>query len=151
MLNHRYIKTVARILGWNQDSSWPEDLLTPDQTRLALERERNRAERTGTELSVVTFFAPASDSQRSSLFSLAHTLKSRLRNTDEIGRLSEHQVCAMLLATPQAIAEKVIEKVLDQLPTSVARPHYVVASFTNNQPTWQDEVPDDSPSSVGLR
>lgn len=143
-------KAIALILGWGQDNSWPADLLTPEQTRKALARERNRAERTGTELSVVSFHAPGPDGGRPALLALVEVLLARLRTSDEVGRRSEHEVCALLLATPSENARKAIERVFDQLPAGITRPSYTVSSYGNNQPSQQEMIPDDSPSTVGI-
>jgi lipopolysaccharide/colanic/teichoic acid biosynthesis glycosyltransferase len=140
MKKNRLLKAVARFLELPQEEPYLTELLTPEQTRRALERERARSDRTGAELSVATFNATNPDTERLTLTWLVKVLHSRLRNTDEIGWLSSHEVCAMLIATPPAGAWKVIEEVLAQLPDDVPRPNCVVYTYPNTQPGWHERL-----------
>ncbi len=150
MLNNRYVKAVTRFLRLPAERSWPGNLLTPERTRKALEREQARADRTGSELSVVSFKATDPVRDRRMLLCLVEILQNRLRNTDEIGRLSEREICALLIATPAAGARLVVEQVLHRLPADMARPRYTIVTWGNKNSECLEAMAEDSPSEIEL-
>ena len=79
-----------------------------EEIRRLVDRERGRADRTGSPLSVVAFTPRSAEA----LAQLVGFLRERLRNTDEVGWLDAHRVCAVLPDTPLAGAYKVAEEAL---------------------------------------
>ncbi len=77
------------------------DLLSPDQFRKVLERERMRADRASTPLSLLVIMPPPCRQQPQSTSELAAMLASRLRATDVAGQLEDGRVGALLLNTPE--------------------------------------------------
>ncbi len=118
----------------------PADLNTPEQTRKALERERARVDRTGAPLAVAIFSVPDLDPERKTLSCLAELLQARLRISDEVGFLSENQVCALLIATPEWGARKVIAEILAQLPPDVAQPDWKIYTCTDDSSAWPEAL-----------
>jgi lipopolysaccharide/colanic/teichoic acid biosynthesis glycosyltransferase len=136
-----FVNTVAQFLSLPQEEPYLTDLMNPEQTRQTLERERARADRTGAPFSLAAFSAASPDTERQTLTCLVQLLQGRLRNTDEVSWLSEHQICAMLIATPAAGAWKVIHDVLAQFPVGVPRPNCLVYAYPENRPGWHESLP----------
>jgi len=94
-----------------------EGLLSPEQTRKVLERERARADRTAERFAVLTFTPfrgrPATDVWGK----LVQALRSRIRFTDEVGWLEDGQLCAVLPGTGTEGARKVLADVNEQQAT----------------------------------
>ena len=112
---HKSTKTMpsflARILGLGPVG--PETLLSQDQFRSVLERERMRADRMGNSLSLLVITPPARPQRRRHIQRLAQILSSRLRATDVAGRLGRCQVGALLPNTTADAAWRVAEEVRD--------------------------------------
>ena len=64
MLTTKVFQAIGRVFGWRTDKGLLPELPPPAQTRQALERERARADRAGTVLSVATFSAVSAESKR---------------------------------------------------------------------------------------
>ena len=83
------------------------DILSPEQTRKVLVRERARADRTGERFAVVIFNSHGSELGPGAWGDLGKVLKGRLRLTDEVGWLAAGQVCLILGGTGTEGAYKV--------------------------------------------
>src|SRR4051812_21752620 len=108
----RRLTSVARTIRGLASDRELAHLLPPETMRILLTRERIRADRAGSCLSVVAF---ATNDGRT-LVHLAKVLQQRLRGTDLAGWLADRQLCAVLPDTPAEGAWKVIEDVCNGLP-----------------------------------
>ncbi len=144
MFNNSLLKAVARFLELPQEEPYLKDLPTPEQSRKALERERARSDRTGAKLSLATFNAVNPDTEKRTLTCLVQLLQARLRNSDEIVWLSEHEIGVFLIATPAAGAWKVIDEVLARFPDDIPRPNCVVYTYPSSQPGWHEKLPENT-------
>ena len=106
---------VARRLLRGPDQQPPDDLLSPEQMRKVLARERARADRTADRFAVVTFVPLRRELVAAGWACLVKVLRARLRFTDEVGWLEAGQLCAVLAGTGSEGAWKVLEAVNERL------------------------------------
>jgi lipopolysaccharide/colanic/teichoic acid biosynthesis glycosyltransferase len=104
-------------------------LLPPETMRMLLARERVRADRAGSSLSVVAFAA----NDGLTLVHFANVLQQRLRGTDLAGWLADRQLCAVLPDTPADGAWKVVDDICRSLPDNIAAPDCTVYSYPSGQ------------------
>lgn len=102
---------LSHILQLN--SARPENLLPQHQFRSVLERERMRADRAGSSLSLILFTPTSSPQRRRHIQQLAQVLSTRLRATDVAGQLDRRRVGALLPNTSPSAAWRVAEEVQD--------------------------------------
>ncbi|MEX0679225.1 MAG: sugar transferase [Pirellulales bacterium] len=88
-----------------------DELLSVDQLRNILSRERARADRSGLGFVMLKFTPGAEATSQDTLVRLAKILKSRLRCTDEAGWLGEQQVGVVLPGTSVTGARSVANDV----------------------------------------
>jgi lipopolysaccharide/colanic/teichoic acid biosynthesis glycosyltransferase len=100
-----------------------------DTMRKILIRERVRTDRTSDPFSVITF-TPRRQEQTETLWPrLVGLLGKRLRCTDEMGWLREHQLCVVLPHTTPAGAWTVADGVCIKLPEEILPPLCTVYSY----------------------
>jgi lipopolysaccharide/colanic/teichoic acid biosynthesis glycosyltransferase len=83
----------------------------PEKTRAIIERERTRSDRTATGFSLLVISASGGRRGKATLVRVANHLRTRIRLTDEIGWLDDHQLCLVLSATLPAGAWNVADSV----------------------------------------
>lgn len=102
--------------SWSEARSKESELFAQlpgtDEIRRLVDRERARADRTDGPLAVVAFRAKSPDG----LAQLVGFLRERLRNTDEVGWLDPHRICAVLPDTLPTGARKVAQEALAAVP-----------------------------------
>lgn len=91
----------------------PGGLLAPDQFRKVLERERMRADRAGTPLSLLAMTLPRNEPDRPAAERLSAVLATRLRATDVAGQLEDGRVGALLINAGEDAAWRVAREVQD--------------------------------------
>jgi lipopolysaccharide/colanic/teichoic acid biosynthesis glycosyltransferase len=125
----RRLSSVARTIRGLATDRELAHLLPPETMRILLTRERVRADRAGSCLSVIAF----ATSDGRTLVHLAKILQQRLRGTDLAGWLADRQLCAVLPDTPAEGAWKVVEDVCGSLPEGVAAPDCSVYTYPSGQ------------------
>src|SRR5262249_44047598 len=128
MFNGQIITALGRLWRGEPPGEPCARLLTPDQTREALRRERARCDRGG-RLSVVGFTARGKGPARDALGRLARLLQGQLRATDVLGWLGDERLCVVLPATPPEGAQAVAERGRQLLPAGGAAPAYTVLTY----------------------
>jgi lipopolysaccharide/colanic/teichoic acid biosynthesis glycosyltransferase len=122
-----------------------EGLLSRAEIKQVLDRERARAERSGEQLSLVTFAGRAGRPDAATVAALRAALRARLRVTDEAGWLDGRHVCAVLPGTGAVGAWKVADDVCTLLPAGVTQPVCAVYTYpvnrTNRAGTAGRELP----------
>jgi lipopolysaccharide/colanic/teichoic acid biosynthesis glycosyltransferase len=104
----------------------------PGQTRMILQRERSRADRSGTPLAVISFALRRSGDANDCLPLLVRMCKKRFRVTDEIGWLNKRRVCAILPCTDAAGAWKVADDICRSFPDDIMPPLCTVHTFSSS-------------------
>ncbi len=99
-----------------------EDLPSPTETQSIIQRERQRADRTQGQLTLLTFRPPAGAATSRYLSTLVALLQRRLRNTDELGWLDGDTLAAILPHTGLEGASKVHQDVCASLPEGQSQP-----------------------------
>jgi lipopolysaccharide/colanic/teichoic acid biosynthesis glycosyltransferase len=89
-------------------SAHHEQLLSPGEVQRALDDERNRVDRNGSQFAVIVFSCGGSEPPRQ-MAHIASTFGNRLRSTDRAGFLVRSQLIALLPDTGGAGARKVAE------------------------------------------
>jgi lipopolysaccharide/colanic/teichoic acid biosynthesis glycosyltransferase len=97
-------------------------LLNDHDLRMEAVRERIRADRSGSPLSILVIDLPADRALNRDYDFLARLLDRRLRVTDTAGRLSDGRVAALLPDTPETGAWKVASDICDFYPVGHERP-----------------------------
>jgi hypothetical protein len=90
-------------------------VLSREQLSVAIERERARADRKGTALTLVLFELPERGRNRSAGRRLMRTLIRRMRVTDDIGWYDRRHVGVLLSDTPVIGAWQFVRHVLEKL------------------------------------
>jgi lipopolysaccharide/colanic/teichoic acid biosynthesis glycosyltransferase len=125
----RRLTAVARTIRGLATHRKLEHLLPPHTMRMLLSRERVRADRTTSCLSVVAF----ATSEGKALVHLANVLQQRLRATDLAGWLDDQHIGAVLPDTPAEGAWKVVDDVCRSLPEDCPAPSCKVYSYPSGQ------------------
>jgi lipopolysaccharide/colanic/teichoic acid biosynthesis glycosyltransferase len=115
--------------------------LAEQEFRLAVARERVRADRAGAPLAILVIELPAVRSTARDVVYLSRVLQRRLRITDIAGHLANGLVIVLLPDTPKAGAWKVASDVCDVYPVGNARPNCEVYVYPDEY-----SPPDQDPS-----
>jgi len=110
-----------------------EGVRSVERLRLVLERERNRAERTGTEFAMIVFTPRCTGDRRAAVDVLWRALTERLRNIDEVGWLDEQRIGAVLCGTSAEAARKVADDICHALPPDLPAPTCEVYSYPGHE------------------
>ena len=125
------------------DTDWPRSLhtlYTPRQVRMVLHRERLRCDRTGRPLSAVVFDLPGGT--RRQLRRLARIVLRRARATDEVGWMSDKQLCAALPETTPDGAERFALGVRDRAAERGLNATFAVYRYPEDDSThWNGGKP----------
>lgn len=97
-------------------------LLSGDDLRFEAARERIRADRNGSPLSILIIKLPRDRAQPRDVAFLASILRRRLRITDTAGRLSPRRIGVLLPDTPKEGGWKVASDICDFYPLGHDRP-----------------------------
>lgn len=92
------------------------------ELRTILDRERARADRSGSPFSLVTFTPRDEETRRDTQVHLARYLPRRLRCTDDVGWIDEERIGAVLPDTPASGAWKVADDACQSFPEDHAPP-----------------------------
>jgi hypothetical protein len=107
---------VVRWLSVALKARCPTDgLLTVEQFRRVLERERCRADRTGTKFTTIAIGMGAADETRTASKKLASHLVQRLRMSDAAGWLGDGRVGILLADTEEEGARQFCRQLREQL------------------------------------
>ncbi|MFO0928097.1 MAG: sugar transferase [Gemmataceae bacterium] len=117
-------RAIAR--WWNGADDSVRGLPAADEIHRLLHRERARADRTQSALSVLVYRCPADGGHA---VRLIQVLRQRLRNTDEVGWLDAERLCAVLPDTPAVGAWKVVDDVARTLPADLPLPGCLVYTY----------------------
>src|SRR5262245_24228292 len=98
---------AIRNLGRATDQILTPGLHSPEQTRKILDRERERAERSGCPVSVAIFRASSAANGSQPFEYLVKLLQGRMRKTDEIGWFDQAELCVVMPNTKREGARKV--------------------------------------------
>jgi lipopolysaccharide/colanic/teichoic acid biosynthesis glycosyltransferase len=126
-------------------------IVSPEQLRFLLERERARADRRNDVFSLLLFSLRDVDRADPARFDpLIQILKRRLRLTDDVGWLDRDRIGVLLPDTPPAGAWKVADDVIAAYPTELSPPMCEVYAYPDDSleleqlapttPEWEDEV-----------
>jgi lipopolysaccharide/colanic/teichoic acid biosynthesis glycosyltransferase len=116
-----WLRGVKARLRRTRQSSDPY-LLSEADLRFEAARERIRADRSGSPLSILIIRLPRDRAQPRDLDFLARVLERRLRITDTAGRLSPRTIGVLLPDTPKEGGWKVASDVCDFYPVGHDRP-----------------------------
>jgi len=94
-----------------------------------LNRERDRTDRTGQEFSMVVFEAGAGIRKSPSTRNLVTILTQRIRSTDDIGRLGDGRIAAVLAHTSSDGAWKFVDNVRQAFPGDTSPPECAVYAY----------------------
>lgn len=111
-------------------------LSTRDELRMAIERERSRADRTGESFSLLVFEPATNHEQGAVLNQLAQTIKRRLRITDTPGWLDADRIGIVLPDTPAPGAWKLAGDIAARFASP---PPYQVEVYTYPQPVSPED------------
>src|SRR5687768_12396265 len=111
---------------WSRSKDLVAALPTQAEMQRLLHRERARADRTGTPLSVLVY---SCRKDLAVVAPLVGMLRRRLRNTDEVGWLDGNRLCAVLPDTPAVGAWKVVDDVARALPADLPLPGCTVYTY----------------------
>ena len=106
---------------------------SPGEMARLLDRERDRTDRTGTPFAMVVFLADDGHTRREVHAALLRVLATRLRISDEFGRLDRWRVAAVLPATPPAGAWTVADDICLRLPHDLPLPQCEVYAYPGEQ------------------
>lgn len=87
------------LIGGDREPKRSDFLLAPAQTKAVLERERERADRTGGDFSLLVLSPVSQEALNERTAELAEWLERRLRATDVAGFLDTHRIAVMLPGT----------------------------------------------------
>jgi lipopolysaccharide/colanic/teichoic acid biosynthesis glycosyltransferase len=116
-------------------------LLTEQEFRLAVARERVRADRSRSPMAILVIELPVDRSTTRDLVHLSRILQRRLRITDTAGYLASGLVAVLLPDTPKAGAWKVASDVCDVYPVGNERPNCEVYIYPDEHSPPSDEAP----------
>ena len=95
------------------------DLCTPRELERTILRERSRADRSGGQFAVVSFFPNRGPSDRRTLLPLVDHLKRRSRTVDDLGRTQDNQLCLVLAGcSPEAASHLAVASCRENTWTS---------------------------------
>ena len=92
----------------------------------ALERERNRADRTGMQFALVSFQIKKAKINGKDTENFAYLICSRIRNTDEIGWIDHRHIGLLLFNTDRAGAQVIISDIEKAISDPGAVPDHSV-------------------------
>lgn len=110
---------------WSRSDD-PGQTLPPAEMQRLLQRERARADRTQSPLSVLVYSC-GKDCEAAA--PLGRVLRQRLRNTDEVGWVAPGHLCVVLPDTPAAGAWKVADDVARSLLPYLTVPTCTVYTY----------------------
>ncbi len=113
-------------------------IYSPAEMARLLERERDRADRTGTPFAMIVFQADRNDLDREVLDALVRVLASRLRISDEFGYLNRRHLAAVLPGASAANAWTVSDEVCLRLPPSLPLPRCEVYAYPSESAEEMD-------------
>lgn len=114
MLPNKLLSGVKRLLG-AEDTSSQAKKRAAEAMQTVLDRERSRADRTGSEFSMLTFSTAGEESGKpKTLGLLAEFLKYRSRSIDDVGWAGDRQVWFVLPNCPADAAAKVANEICDK-------------------------------------
>ena len=119
-------KRLPNIPRTNTKNSY---ILTEQEFRLAVARERMRSDRSQLQLAILVIELPAGRKSPRDVARLSKVLRKRLRFTDVAGRLADGLVVVLLPDTPKAGAWKVASDVCDFYPVGHDRPNCEVYMY----------------------
>ncbi|HYW79167.1 MAG TPA: sugar transferase [Thermoguttaceae bacterium] len=147
MLIAKTIGSLRKLTG-HREESVSQHLHSAEQMHVILEHERARADRSNDEFSMIVFKADGGRTSRAVLRHCGESLTQRLRFTDQVGRLSDRQVAAVLCGTPASESQRLIDDVISSLGPDQPVPECEVYSYPSNWSYDQDieeqETPDSS-------
>jgi lipopolysaccharide/colanic/teichoic acid biosynthesis glycosyltransferase len=138
-------RTISRWLFFGQGGR--ASLLSAEQMRRILERERLRADRSRSCFSLLTLtFHSGNKRTNPPAAELARLFRDRLRATDDAGWLSAGRIGIVLPETPGSGAWKLCEDICDRLPSTVQKPQCEVFVYPtdDSQPLTDRHVRSDS-------
>lgn len=112
----------------------PDGLLGREEIDRILQRERARSDRTGDVFSFAVFTAGKTKSDSQTLCHVARILKTRLRLTDDAGRMDERRIGVVLPITPASGAWTVIDDVCVCIPAGLPLPDCAVFCYPSDSP-----------------
>jgi lipopolysaccharide/colanic/teichoic acid biosynthesis glycosyltransferase len=110
--------------------------------RFEFARERMRVDRNRSPLAVLTIELPTSRSNATDFDFLGRVLIRRLRITDTIGFISDHQVGVLLPDTSQTGAWKVASDICSVYPVGHDRPNCEVFTYPEEPSSHRDRTPE---------
>jgi lipopolysaccharide/colanic/teichoic acid biosynthesis glycosyltransferase len=114
-------------------------ILNVHDFRLAVDRERSRADRTGIPLTILAIELPPDHRSLRDVAFLSRLLCQRLRATDTAGYLSDGRVAVLLPDTPKTGAWKVASDLCDFFPVGSARPSCEVYVYPDDGTSTRGE------------
>ena len=125
------------------------DLCAPRELERSIHRERSRADRSGGQFAVVSFFPNHGRSDRRTLLPLVDHLKRRSRSVDELGWTQENQLCLVLAdCSPKAASQLAVASCREfssaRLTLAFTLYHYAANTGTGNEskpPTYTATQP----------
>ena len=107
---------------------------TVNEFRDMIEYERARSNRSGLPFCVVVFDAKANGAEIAALDRVSMILQDRLRDTDEVGWISDRQIAALLPYTTAENASGVAREVCEQIPEEFRCPQVEVLFHPSRPP-----------------
>ena len=109
------------------------DLCAPRELERAIQRERSRADRSGGQFAVVSFFPNHGRSDRRTLLPLVDLLKRRSRSVDDLGWTHDNHLCLVLAdCSPEAASHLAVERCREfssaQLTLAFTLYHYAASA-----------------------
>jgi lipopolysaccharide/colanic/teichoic acid biosynthesis glycosyltransferase len=121
-------------------------LLSEQEFRRLLERERARSDRTGERFSLLTFEAREEGTRLATFRRLAVILRHRVRSTDDLGWLDERRMAALLPCTPPCGAWKLADDVCLRFSLNDMPPLCTVYAYPDERSTRVDSAEDSRPT-----
>lgn len=121
MIALRSLSGLSWLFQPSQTDGCPS-ILEPEEFQRLLQRERRRADRNGETFSLIIMAPRNTQHGKTLLPVLTRVLRSRLRATDDIGRIDEDRLGVLLPDTPNAGAWTVVDHVVHLLPKDVLSP-----------------------------
>ena len=144
MIALKSISGLARLFR-RPAASFAPVVLERDEFQRLIQRERLRADRNGETFSLIVM-SPRSREHSAEMFpELSQVLHSRLRATDDVGHIEDHQLGVLLPDTPSAGAWTVVDHIVHLLPKNVRSPIcevYTYPSFGDGEQELEDRSHD---------
>lgn len=118
--------------GRRSPSPPQDDLLGREEIDRIIQRERARSDRTGDVFSFAVFTVGKTESDLQTLCHVARILKTRLRLTDDAGRMDERRIGMVLPITPSSGAWTVIDDVCVCIPAGFPLPDCSVFCYPSD-------------------